>query len=391
VLNTIAKKYIARHKIQVRVDFQKKYNAVVVIPVLADDMLFETLQSLNNAKMPQKNIAVLVVVNHSEYASPEEKQQNKLILSELQAHTQAFQFDLYSLALFDLPEKKSGVGVARKAGMDQALLHFVTYGNTSGIIVSLDADTVVQHNYFEVLFRHFKEHPKTNAVIFNFKHQPAVNDDLQQAIDRYELYLRYYIEALRWTGFPFAFYTIGSAFAVSAKAYVAVSGMSQNKAGEDFYFLHKVFPMGEIYAIEETTVFPSPRISHKTPFGTGQAVAELIENEFLLETYPFEWFGWLKQFFETIDLFYDASTQDIRSIVLSFHPMLQAFLKTIDFEGVIFKLQSNTVSRERFRKAFFIWFDGFKVVKFLNFTAQQLPKKDVSECYLSLLSALTDS
>ena len=41
-----------------------------------------------------------------------------------------------------------GVGLARKTGMDEAVRRFDIINNPEGVILSLDADCTVEHNYF---------------------------------------------------------------------------------------------------------------------------------------------------------------------------------------------------------------------------------------------------
>ena len=97
-------------------------------------------------------------------------------------------------------------------------------------------------------------------------------------IAAYELHLRYHVRVQKWIGFPYAFQTIGSAMAVRAWAYVKQGGMNRRHAGEDFYFLQKISWLGPISELSTVTVFPSPRLSGRVPFGTGKAVGDYIES-----------------------------------------------------------------------------------------------------------------
>ena len=73
-------------------------------------------------------------------------------------------------------------------------------------------------------------------------------------------------------------------------------GMNKRQAGEDFYFLHKIIPLGHFGEINTTRVIPSPRPSDRVPFGTGRAVRDYLATH-KFETYPLEAFRDLKQFF----------------------------------------------------------------------------------------------
>ena len=98
------------------------------------------------------------------------------------------------------------------------------------------------------------------------------------AIALYELHLRYYLHSVRSTGYPHAFHTVGSAFAVRADIYCQEGGMNRRQGGEDFYFIQKVAQRGSWSECNETCVYPSPRPSDRVPFGTGPAVARLIDR-----------------------------------------------------------------------------------------------------------------
>ena len=64
-------------------------------------------------------------------------------------------------------------------------------------------------------------------------------------------------------------FTIGSAFAVTANAYIKRGGMTRSQAGEDFYFLQTLAQIGTVGEITTTKVYPSARLSDRIPFGTG--------------------------------------------------------------------------------------------------------------------------
>src|SRR4029434_9989987 len=100
--------------------------------------------------------------------------------------------------------------------------------------------------------------------------------EIYKAIAAYELHLRYYLQALRTAGFPHGYHTIGSSMAVRARTYMEQGGMNRRQAGEDFYFLHKLIPLGGFTELNSTTVYPLPRPSNRVPFGTGRAVSEWL-------------------------------------------------------------------------------------------------------------------
>src|SRR5262249_26021974 len=161
-------------------------------------------------------------------------------------------------------------------GMDEALRRFDAVERPGGVIVGFDADCRCERNYLTAIERHFERNSNSPGCSIYFEHplngplEPAI----YEAIAEYELHLRYYVQALRFGGFPHAFHTIGSSMAVRAGVYRKQGGMNKRKAGEDFYFLHKIIPLGGFTNLVETRVIPSPRASDRVPFGTGKAVCD---------------------------------------------------------------------------------------------------------------------
>ena len=164
--------------------------------------------------------------------------------------------------------------------MDLALERFKKIGY-NGIIAGLDADTTVAENYLYEI-NHFFINTNNQAASIHFEH-PINGYDYNQfnyeQIIYYELHLRYYKNALQYLELPFAFHTIGSAFALTAKAYARQGGMNRRKAGEDFYFINKLIKGEKFGEINKTMVVPSPRISERVPFGTGRAILDASKNK----------------------------------------------------------------------------------------------------------------
>ena len=89
--------------------------------------------------------------------------------------------------------------------------------------------------------------------------EPVVYD----AITQYELHLRYYLNAVRSTGYPYAYHTVGSSFTVRADVYCKEGGMNRRQGGEDFYFIQKVAQRGNFSECNATRVVASPRPSDR--------------------------------------------------------------------------------------------------------------------------------
>ncbi|MDR2040085.1 MAG: glycosyltransferase family 2 protein, partial [Bacteroidales bacterium] len=203
----------------------------------------------------------------------------------------------------------------------------------------------------------------------------------------YELHLRYLNQAMRYTGFPYAYHTVGSSFAVRASAYVKQGGMNKRKAGEDFHFLHKIIPLGDYVEINTTRVIPSPRISDRVPFGTGASMRRWMnDGEQALYTYPIEPFRDLKELFSLIPEFYRSDINNMASIGASLPDPLMDFLKQNNYVYHIDIAKQNSASLETFTKRFFGWFGGLQIVKYLNYSCLgHYEKQPADKAALSLL------
>jgi hypothetical protein len=201
--------------------------------------------------------------------------------------------------------------------------------------------------------------------------------------------MRYYRNALLFSGFTHSIYSIGSCFAVKAGAYVAQGGMNRRKAGEDFYFLHKMTMLGEIGEINSTTVYPSSRISTRVPFGTGPALEKYCKGDQSLEySYSLKAFEILRSFFSVIEMFYKKEDKLLAEDFSKNVSFIQ-FCKETRLVNELCELIENCASLDVFRKRFFHLFNAFKVLKWLNFSVQNgFPKAkllDESQKLLLLL------
>ncbi|MGE0560759.1 MAG: glycosyltransferase family 2 protein [Flavobacteriales bacterium] len=336
---------------------------VVVIPCYNETELLNTLSSLNECIKPNCSVEVIIVFNSSESDSEFVLTTNSNMLMEAKKwNPEQDWIKFYFIEVKNLPVKDAGVGLARKIGMDEAVIRFEEL-NTDGIIACFDADATCQPNYFVALENHFNEFPKSPACSIHFEH-PLTGTEFSnqnyEAIAAYELHLRYYKNALKFCGFPYAFHNIGSSMAVKSKAYQKQGGMNKRKAGEDFYFLQKMMVLGNFTELTSTTIFPSPRISDRVPFGTGRAMQNYLSKEKpLYLTYDIQSFLDLKILVDGLDNLY------VKEIVLP--KSVHEYLKTIDFDNNILKIRENSTSLTHFKKLFFNWFNAFKVLKFIHF------------------------
>ena len=197
------------------------------------------------------------------------------------------------------------------------------------------------------------------------------------------MYLRWFKLNLEYCNHPYAYFTIGSCIGVRSSAYQKQGGMNKRKAGEDFYFLQKIFPLENFKEINSTTVYPSARLSDRVPFGTGAFLNQHKEGNVLeYKSFNPSLFEELKSF---IDLLNDIFESE-KLVQSNKYPTLLKFLETINFHNHLKEIKANSKGYAAFRKRFFRWFNGLMVLQFLHF-GQKEGVSDVSlieSCYYFL-------
>ncbi len=345
---------------------------VIVIPCHDEDNVVETLSSLAACVPALTPVEVVIVLNSSE------KDTERVILHNRQSFRQIKTWageherrllKFYPLIIENIPTKVAGVGMARKIGMDEAIRRFMILENPKGMITSLDADTLVDKDYLVALEDFYANQKDVSGASIYFEHPlegEAFPYQVYQGIIQYELHLRYFINALRMIGYPFAYHTIGSAFTVRAEAYVRQGGMNTRQGGEDFYFLQKVIEPGHFSDLLTTRVIPSPRPSRKVPFGTGPEMQKFLSGEKKeFKTYTPDSFLDLADFFSEIPLLYkhQSSVKDFyNKLPLS----VKLFLGEDTFSGRVAEILQNVASEKTFINRFYHWFNTFFVIKYLN-------------------------
>ncbi|MCK5774723.1 MAG: glycosyltransferase, partial [Bacteroidales bacterium] len=117
--------------------------------------------------------------------------------------------------------KKRGVGWARKLTMDLAAQR----GKPTDIIITIDADTHYPSEYFQSVVDIFKNHPNVLAHSNPYYHPLSGKRKEDEAILRYELYMRIYALNMLLIHNPYAFSAIGSGMACTVKEYIRLDGM----------------------------------------------------------------------------------------------------------------------------------------------------------------------
>ena len=338
----------------------------VVMPVHNEPEVLKALNSLANSSLPNTTTEVLIIINESEQASSPIQKQNQETFAEVNQwiRQQTKPGISYFVKHLLLPAKHAGVGLARKAGMDEAVRRFEQINRKDGIILCYDADCTCSTNYLEQVYTQFITQ-QLNAASIYYEHPLHLHPNTA-AIIAYELHLRYYVNALRKAGYPYAFHTVGSSMAVRSTIYQKAGGMNKRKAGEDFHFLHKVIPFGKFNEITSATVYPSARVSNRVPFGTGKAMGDWHKKglNHLLSYHP--------QIFKDIGQLLKIAPQLFKStlatkLIQKLPRPIQLYLEAENFNLVLKELNRQSRTSETFMHRFYGWLNGLKMLHLVHF------------------------
>ena len=169
-----------------------------------------------------------------------------------------------------------GVGLARKVGCDLMLRLHAGGRLLSPWIHATDADVALPADYFEQVTN---LDPETTAcATYSFEHRFPADEPLATAGRLYEISLRYMTLGLAWAGSPYAYETLGSCLAISAKAYAAVGGFPKTDAIEDVRILDALARAGAIERLAGAPIVLDGRISDRVPISTGKALSEIVRR-----------------------------------------------------------------------------------------------------------------
>ena len=347
---------------------------IVVVPAYNEPGINKLLDSLAKCREPECKVEVIIVINAPDDAERESLENNRITFNNIESwkkeNNNCF-FRLFAFIIGHQSVSGWGVGLARKTGMDEAIRRFNIIDKSDGVILNLDADCTVDRNYFLAVYNELLKKADRNACSIYFEH-PLSGTNCPETIFKYitlyELHLRYYFQALAYSGFPYVFHTVGSAIAVKALPYIKAGGMNRKRAGEDFYFIQKLVPAGGYFNLNSTTVYPSPRASDRVPFGTGASIAKLsADKSSTLLTYNILAFKELRTFFELIDIFFESEARELNNHFSLIPQSLRLFLGEKEWIEKMIEIKNNTSGLLSFKKRFFGWFNMFRIVKYLNF------------------------
>jgi len=368
---------------------------VVVIPAYREPAKF--LDALGEYPQGAGKILLVVVLNRPD--NDPDPTANTPLRSALTALPPAGDFGapLYALSshselyLLDLEKRRGptpaaeGVGRARKAGCDLAL-KWIHKGNiTDRWIYCTDADAGLPRDYFRRL-----DNCKAPAAVFPFKHIAGEDPDCNEATALYETRLHHYVRGLQQAGSPYAFHTLGSCLAVQAEAYTQVRGFPKRAGAEDFYLLNKLAKIAPVESLQGNPVTLSSRRSDRVPFGTGPAVAAIMDDGALEQQrlfYAPQVFNTLRALLNCVPELQVGNPRDLEQL-LSEHGLsstearqVSEITRTMGFEKAIGHCRrQGGKDAVQFLRHFHQWFDGFRTLKFIHTLTNSLwPKVSLRE------------
>lgn len=350
-----------------------KLKLVVAVPCYNEPDLITSLSSLARCDQPAADVEVIVLLNQPADCSATIVENNSNTATQFHQWTTQLNLNWIKFHLVvkkDIPQHQAGVGLARKMAMDEAVRRLLWSNNEEeGIIIGFDADCTCDKNYFRAIEHHFDSNSKTDGCSIYFEHplKGPLRDDIYQAIEQYELHLRYLVNGIKFSGFPFAFQTLGSSMAVRCPVYQNQGGMNRRKAGEDFHFLQKVISLGNYSNLTATRVIPSPRISDRVPFGTGKAMADWTNSESpSRDTYNPAIFNILKSLVASVPDLYGARNSEINEMLNRLPAPLSEYLRQLGFKKHLEEINRQSTNRKTFLNRFYRWFNALRVLKLVH-------------------------
>lgn len=368
----------------------------VVIPALAErERLAGVLDSLAQGSQRWNEAEVLVLVNNSESASPDILSNNLQTLAEVKKYSgplRVFGLDRCSPGRA-LAARTAGVGMARRLGMDAALLRLQQAGQDGrAAIACLDADSPVGPGYIDAVLGIFDQEDAPTGGLCAYAHPLPADPRLSAAIIAYELWLRYFVAGLKLAGSLFAFPAIGSCMVVSARGYAQAKGMEPRRAGEDFHFLRKLAKLSgwrPLANLEQAKVYPEARISDRVPFGTGRAMRMCLEQgaEAYLYVAPAETFSALQTFFGAAE----EGFKNLQRLRAGLRPWLADFLEAEGAWPVLERFQKTYPSARHFALAVQHWFDSLRIVRLANLRCRRQGGAWLFDAWSTVLAGLDRS
>ena len=347
---------------------KKHYNCSIIIPCYNEfNYVFNTLDSISAQDQILLNeTLVIIVINNSSNDNEKIKNNNFQTYNLLLKKQYNFEFiaiDCFSNK-FALNPRNSGVGYARKTGLDFCLRYIK---NQYSLLCSLDADTLISSDYINVVNKIFTG-KTTGACVLNFRHQKSHDSIIEKGIRKYEKKIKYIAKKIHESGSPYGYVSMGSTIVCNAESYVACGGMSKKKATEDFYFLQSLAKYTQIHQAKECIVFPSSRDEQRVYLGTGYRIQEYKESgAFKGLTFSDESFSILNNTIKIIIKSYTMSWKQFDKVLLSkLQVQASNFLKSKNIDTIWEQINTNAKTQAQFNLFFHQWFDALMVMQFLK-------------------------
>lgn len=341
----------------------------IALPAMNEiDWLPNTLRAIENQSY-KKHHLVICVNQPDSYRYSTDTEMYNIFLNNQETLSYLRGYNKIPLTILDRSSEGSGwksgkgsVGQARKTIMD----FIAKKAADEDIIVSLDADTTFERNYFNSVVDIYYRNPFIHGLSNPYFHQLTPYEHINRAILRYEIYMRNYsINQFRIFS-PYRFTALGSAIATKVSNYKRIGGMTPKKSGEDFYFLQKLLKSGPLCLYNSQFVYPAARFSNRVFFGTGPAMIK--GNHGNWDSYPiysYQLFDKIKQTQEAFRELYHYS-----------FPTPMDNLLEPDKNNLWTKLRSNAKSREQFIKACHQKVDGLRILQFLKANKHEIKQNE---------------
>jgi len=129
----------------------------------------------------------------------------------------------------------------------------------------------------------------------------------------------------------------------------------------------RIAPEVAVAPLSGTVVHPSPRSSHRVPFGTGRAVGDMLAegNERLLFYQPVV-FSIVGEWLACVAENSEADAESLLNRAVRISPVLFEFLEQAGFRDAWENLKKNNRESAKFTAAFHGWFDAFRTMRLVH-------------------------
>ena len=147
------------HGMPNRLPQNPQYDFFIIIPAYSEyDYIDNTLFSINEQiNINFKKLLVIVIINNSLSDSSDIKENNLKTYTKLIKRKDNFELIVIdSFSLKQAYDKKiSGVGLARKIGMDFC----IKYSHPNSLLCCIDADTLIHRHYISIVYKQYQTNP----------------------------------------------------------------------------------------------------------------------------------------------------------------------------------------------------------------------------------------